>query len=42
MVKQEIQATQDAMGKDFSGYLLWNPSNIYTQEAITKEKVLPI
>jgi hypothetical protein len=36
MVKQEIQATQDALGNDFSGFMLWNPSNIYTEEAILK------
>ena len=34
MVKQEIKAIQDALGEDFKGYMLWNPSNIYTQEAI--------
>ena len=36
MVKAEIKATQDALGDDFNGFMLWNPSNIYTQAAITK------
>ena len=36
MVKQEIKATQDSLGVDFSGFMLWNPSNIYTQGAISK------
>lgn len=34
MVKQEIKATQDALGDNYKGFMLWNPSNIYTQEAI--------
>lgn len=38
MVKKEIKATQDALGKDFNGFMLWNPSNIYTQGAILKLK----
>ena len=37
MVKQEIKATQDSLGSDFAGFMIWNPSNIYTQDAITKE-----
>lgn len=36
MVKQEIQAIQDSLGVNFSGFMMWNPSNIYTQEAILK------
>ena len=36
MVKLEIKATQDALGTDYSGFMLWNPANIYTQGAITK------
>lgn len=36
MVKQEIQATQDALGNDYSGFMLWNPSNVYTRDAILK------
>jgi len=30
MVNQEIKAVSDATGKDFVGYLVWNPSNVYT------------
>jgi hypothetical protein len=36
MVKAEIKATQDSLGKDFNGFMLWNPSNVYTKEAILK------
>lgn len=36
MVKQEIKATQDALGDGFNGFMLWNPSNIYTTQAILK------
>jgi hypothetical protein len=36
MVKQEIKATQDSLGDNFNGFMLWNPSNIYTQDAILK------
>jgi hypothetical protein len=30
MVKKEIQAVSDALGENFSGWLLWSPENIYT------------
>jgi len=30
MVKAEIKATQDALGVEYNGFMLWNPSNIYT------------
>ncbi len=30
MVKAEIKGTKDALGENFSGFLLWNPKNIYT------------
>jgi hypothetical protein len=36
MVKAEIRAIQDALGNDFYGFMLWNPSNIYTEGAILK------
>jgi len=36
MVKAEIQATQDSLGADYNGFMLWNPSNIYTQGAIMR------
>ncbi|OGZ62689.1 MAG: hypothetical protein A2998_00480 [Candidatus Staskawiczbacteria bacterium RIFCSPLOWO2_01_FULL_37_25b] len=38
MVKQEITAVQDALREDFNGYMLWNPSNIYTKGAIELAK----
>jgi hypothetical protein len=37
MVKQEITATQESLGEDFNGFMLWNPSNIYTQSAISSK-----
>ncbi len=37
MVKQEIKATQDSLGNDFNGFMLWNPINIYTKGAIEKQ-----
>ncbi len=36
MVKLEIKASQDALKNEYNGYMLWNPSNIYTKEAIKK------
>lgn len=38
MVKSEIIATQDALKKEFSGYMLWSPSNVYTKGAILTPK----
>lgn len=35
-VQQEIQAVKNALGNEFYGFLLWNPSNIYTSEAVLK------
>lgn len=37
MVKSEIQATKDALGDDYAGYMLWDPENTYTWEAVKKE-----
>lgn len=31
MVKKETQAVSDSLGDNFSGWMLWNPSNVYTQ-----------
>jgi len=36
MVKAEIKATQDSLGGDYVGFMLWNPSNIYTQNAVLR------
>ncbi len=30
MVRAEIKGIKDALGENFSGFLLWNPKNIYT------------
>jgi hypothetical protein len=34
MVKSQIQALKDSLGSDYKGFMLWNPSNIYTESAI--------
>jgi len=36
MVTAEIKAVTDTTGNDFSGFMLWSPSNIYTAGAIAK------
>ena len=36
MVKQEIKATQDSLGANYSGFMLWNSSNIYTEGAVAR------
>ena len=36
MVDQEIKATQDALGNNYSGFMLWNAGNIYTEGAVLK------
>jgi len=36
MVKQEIKATQDSLKENYYGFMLWNPSNIYTQNAVLR------
>lgn len=30
MVAQEIKAVKDALGENYKGYMLWNPSNVYS------------
>ena len=34
MVRLEIEATKEALGENFSGFMLWNPRNIYSKEAL--------
>ncbi len=34
MVQAQVQATQEAMGEDFKGFLLWAPTNYYTVGAL--------
>ena len=36
MVKQEIRAIQDSLGSDYIGFMIWNPSNKYTEAAILR------
>jgi len=36
-VKAEIGAVEDVMGDDFAGFMLWNPFNVYTTEALRTE-----
>ena len=31
MIKKEIQAVKDSLGEEYAGFMLWNPSNIYTK-----------
>ncbi|OGZ59882.1 MAG: hypothetical protein A3B96_02420 [Candidatus Spechtbacteria bacterium RIFCSPHIGHO2_02_FULL_43_15b] len=33
-VRAQIQATENALGENYAGYMLWNSRNIYTKEAI--------
>ena len=33
MIKKETQAVLDSLGDNFNGWMMWNPSNIYTQKA---------
>jgi len=37
MVRAEIEAVYDATKDDFSGFMLWNSSNVYTEEALRME-----
>jgi len=34
MVKDEIQAVEDALMEDYNGFILWNARNIYTKQAL--------
>ena len=34
MVRSEIQAVYDASGENFNGFMLWSPSNYYTETAL--------
>lgn len=36
-VRQQIEATRDALGDRFVGYMLWSPTNIYTEDALKYE-----
>ncbi|KKL53328.1 hypothetical protein LCGC14_2276560, partial [marine sediment metagenome] len=31
------EATRDALGDRFVGYMLWSPTNIYTEDALRYE-----
>ncbi len=37
MVKEQITATKEALGGNYVGYMMWNPSNVYKTEAFTNE-----
>ena len=37
MVRLEINAVSEALGEDFSGFMLWSADNIYTREALLLE-----
>lgn len=34
MVKAQIEAARDALEDDYSGFILWSPSNVYTIDAL--------
>jgi len=34
MVEAEIKAVKDAMGEHYAGYMIWNPTNVYTRDAL--------
>jgi len=36
MVKSQITAVKESYKEDYAGFMLWNPSNYYTKEAIAK------
>ena len=36
MVQQQIMATEDGLGADYNGFMLWNPNNVYTQGAVLR------
>jgi hypothetical protein len=40
-IDAEIQAVTDATGNEFSGFMLWNPLNRYTKEAVAKPNSVP-
>ena len=35
MIRLEIDAVSDALGEDFSGFMLWSADNFYTKEALS-------
>ncbi|MCP5112929.1 MAG: hypothetical protein GY953_19050, partial [bacterium] len=37
MVRDQIEATREALGADYSGFILWSPRNVYTREALLEE-----
>lgn len=37
MVRIQIQATREALGEDYAGFIMWNPRNVYAREAFTGE-----
>jgi len=37
-VRLEIDAVLNALGEDFSGFMVWNSENIYTTEAFAQER----
>ncbi|MDP4007460.1 MAG: putative glycoside hydrolase [bacterium] len=42
VVREQILATQEALGEDYTGYLLWNSSNIYPNQEIREIVMGPI
>ena len=36
MVSDQIRATEDSLGENYVGYMLWNPKNRYTKEVLKR------
>jgi len=34
MVEAQVRATRDALGGDYAGFVMWNPRNVYNQQAL--------
>ncbi len=39
MIEKEIQATKDSLPKDYAGFMMWSPTNVYTEAAGIKYKL---
>ena len=34
MVRKQIQAAEEALGEEYSGFTLWSPTNVYSTAAL--------
>jgi hypothetical protein len=37
-VRAQIRATEEALGEDYAGFLMWSPSNVYTAEGLREPR----